>query len=744
MDFPLHTDALLYVVVAKSILAVLLIIAGIAAIFVGARLFQRGLDLSPEAPEHPSDAEYGYKRLSKDTFLPRGTYIRSKTEDERFTRLDKDRWVSSGTLVRVELTDAETQRNLKISGLLLMASSLLWGWLAYLSSPLDVPRINKALEVSQEHKIHTLLTSIQANTGGLPTQLDNVNNKLDSLYANTQKMAQAEQLDQVLKQTQTTSSQLNEHVQKLQTGLGAIKAQLADSSKIDALQASLQSSESQLKQLDNHLNRVETEVLAVKTLASDTQAIEAVQNELRQVQSHGRLRDALGHVETQLQNQLSAVQLKMEGQLDSNIQHVLTQQKTQLSTRFNQFEQLQTEQNQVQLNVLEEHLQNLQQQLKTVQQQLLQAQQNFPQQTALEHIQQQLLVLQENAAQAPQQLSVPFQAVQENLQVLQQNIAALPKDTASAEAVAQLQKNMQQFTAGLTSSSATADKSTDNVNLGLTQIQQQIADLSKQVQNLAKQSSTSSTPTPSETNASSNPAVATLQTDVHLIKQQMQSLPKHFSALQNDLQALRKDMAQLNTASETSGSNTLSTQAAKPTEDRTAIPEESNAVEENTETRTTASPAPETEKAVEEEAKSEQPILAPPSHPLVKKLFDANTPKLDNWGAYVDIPISFASGSSKQLRDDKPLKSLGEALQSPHLQDKLVLIQGYTDSQGSAAANLRLSKKRANFVREWLLKNYTLSADKLQTEGKGEADPIADNATAAGRSTNRRVRISIK
>lgn len=732
MDFPLHTDALLYVVAAKSILAVLLIMAGIAALFVGARLYRHALHLTPESAEHPSEAEYAYKRLSKDTLLPRGTYVRSKPEDERFTRLDQDRWVTSGTLIRIELTDAATKRQLKMTGLLLMASSLLWGWLAYLSSPLDIPRINKALEVSQEHKVAALLKDIQADTNGLQTQVGTVTEKLDNLHSDTQKTAQAEQVTALLQHTQNASTQLNAQLQKLQTGLGELQTYVADTQKIDALQAVLQDSATQLQQLDKDLQGVHTEVQTVKSLAADTQAVDAVQAQLQQVQSHwqsgvGRLRDALGQAQTQVQNQIQLSTAQLKSEFDS---------------RFNQFGQQQTEQNQAQLQQFRAQLQALQQQISPP---------TAPSQTA-------------PTAQLPPTATLPraswqadltplqqqLQTVQTHLQTMQKALADLPKNTASAEAVAQLQKDMQQFAAGLATASASSVNSTDNVAVGLAQIQQQITALSEQLQTVATAPDTATAANTASDRPSASDAsrrdTANLQTDIALIRQAVQKLPNHFSILQadlqTDLQALREELAK------------LKTRAAMPNNTSRHFTTSSEAPENQAATvaaaaATTSSDVAATLETSETTAQHAAPAVeqteaAAPSHPLVKQLLDPSTPKLENWGAYVDIPVIFASGSAQQLRDEQPLKSLGEALQSPHLQHKQILIQGYTDSQGPTAANVRLSEKRANFVRQWLLQNYPLPADKLQTEGKGEADPIASNATAAGRASNRRVRISIK
>jgi outer membrane protein W/outer membrane protein OmpA-like peptidoglycan-associated protein len=66
------------------------------------------------------------------------------------------------------------------------------------------------------------------------------------------------------------------------------------------------------------------------------------------------------------------------------------------------------------------------------------------------------------------------------------------------------------------------------------------------------------------------------------------------------------------------------------------------------------------------------------------------------------------------------------------------LIEGYTDSVGSDAYNLALSDRRAKAVYDYLASRGVNPA-RLQSLGKGEADPVGDNATEAGRQLNRRV-----
>jgi outer membrane protein OmpA-like peptidoglycan-associated protein len=66
------------------------------------------------------------------------------------------------------------------------------------------------------------------------------------------------------------------------------------------------------------------------------------------------------------------------------------------------------------------------------------------------------------------------------------------------------------------------------------------------------------------------------------------------------------------------------------------------------------------------------------------------------------------------------------------------LIEGHTDSLGTDAYNLGLSERRAKSVYDYLV-SRGVSPGRLQSLGKGESQPIADNSTEAGRQQNRRV-----
>jgi len=78
-------------------------------------------------------------------------------------------------------------------------------------------------------------------------------------------------------------------------------------------------------------------------------------------------------------------------------------------------------------------------------------------------------------------------------------------------------------------------------------------------------------------------------------------------------------------------------------------------------------------------------------------------------------------------------------LQNPQ---RVALIEGFTDSTGSASTNQQLSERRAYAVRDALL-NLGVSSTRIQTRGYGEDYPVAPNNTAQNRRLNRRVEIII-
>ncbi len=108
----------------------------------------------------------------------------------------------------------------------------------------------------------------------------------------------------------------------------------------------------------------------------------------------------------------------------------------------------------------------------------------------------------------------------------------------------------------------------------------------------------------------------------------------------------------------------------------------------------------------------------------------------------VDSEVSFDFGKADIKPAFKPsLDKLAEVIRK---YDRTVVhIVGHTDNVGSDAYNQRLSEQRARAVADYLI-SRGVPASRLRTEGRGEREPRASNATEAGRQLNRRVEIFVK
>lgn len=103
--------------------------------------------------------------------------------------------------------------------------------------------------------------------------------------------------------------------------------------------------------------------------------------------------------------------------------------------------------------------------------------------------------------------------------------------------------------------------------------------------------------------------------------------------------------------------------------------------------------------------------------------------------------VGFNSGSY-QLKvgaEIKLAKIAGILVTYPGLK---VQVEGYTDNVGSAPYNLKLSQQRADAVMQFLV-TQGVSSTNITSKGYGEADPVAENSTAAGRAKNRRVQLVV-
>jgi outer membrane protein OmpA-like peptidoglycan-associated protein len=109
----------------------------------------------------------------------------------------------------------------------------------------------------------------------------------------------------------------------------------------------------------------------------------------------------------------------------------------------------------------------------------------------------------------------------------------------------------------------------------------------------------------------------------------------------------------------------------------------------------------------------------------------------------LDGQVLFVTGKAELLpiardRLNQVAKSLKELDD-----DKLVSVEGFTDSRGADDMNMKLSQDRANAVKDYLV-SQGVKPEKLRAVGRGETNPVASNDTPEGRANNRRVEIVVQ
>ncbi len=122
------------------------------------------------------------------------------------------------------------------------------------------------------------------------------------------------------------------------------------------------------------------------------------------------------------------------------------------------------------------------------------------------------------------------------------------------------------------------------------------------------------------------------------------------------------------------------------------------------------------------------PVAPPPPQPAASKITFAAD-------AFFDFDKSVLKPEGRAKLDD-----LVSKIRDINLE--VIIAVGHTDSIGTNAYNQRLSVRRAESVKAYLV-SKGIERNRVYTEGKGETQPVADNRTKAGRAKNRRVEIEV-
>jgi OOP family OmpA-OmpF porin len=131
------------------------------------------------------------------------------------------------------------------------------------------------------------------------------------------------------------------------------------------------------------------------------------------------------------------------------------------------------------------------------------------------------------------------------------------------------------------------------------------------------------------------------------------------------------------------------------------------------------------------------PVVAAPTAPPMLTIRHEDSVAID----YIARNVLFTSGSDALMGASyAALDSLAARMQ--HHAEWHLTIEGHTDNSGDAAKNGKLSEKRAEAIRAYLM-TRGIAADRLTAIGYGATRPVADNRTPAGRAKNRRVELRL-
>lgn len=129
----------------------------------------------------------------------------------------------------------------------------------------------------------------------------------------------------------------------------------------------------------------------------------------------------------------------------------------------------------------------------------------------------------------------------------------------------------------------------------------------------------------------------------------------------------------------------------------------------------------------------------------IARLANVGTVKQEQRGMVITLSgaVIFASGKAELLPAARTkLDQVATALKQSD-EGSSFLVEGHTDSRGSAEMNQELSTRRAATVRDYLV-SQGVATDRIRAVGRGLNEPVADNDTTEGRANNRRVEVVVQ
>jgi len=128
------------------------------------------------------------------------------------------------------------------------------------------------------------------------------------------------------------------------------------------------------------------------------------------------------------------------------------------------------------------------------------------------------------------------------------------------------------------------------------------------------------------------------------------------------------------------------------------------------------------------------PVVVPPPAPAPKPVI------IEKGRQTLNVEFDFDKSTIKKGYYDD-IDSLVQVMKD--YPDLNVVIEGHTDSVGSNAYNKKLSQRRAESVKKYMVEKGGIDANRLKAQGFGEEKPIASNKTKEGRQQNRRVEAAV-